>query len=107
MEQQVYKKVGRRYVPIGYSDGWTGFPAEGVWIVKKGDGIHSSECVLRLGELQDLQPAINLILGYKEELLKFFVQQRDEEKIFLQNISVNDFVLEMLKFISDEKRKSQ
>jgi len=107
MNQQVYKKVGRRYVPIGYSDGWTGFPVEGVWIVKKGDGIHSSECVLRLGELQDLQPAINLILGYKEELLKFFVQQRDEEKIFLQNISVNDFVLEMLKFISDEKRKSQ
>lgn len=24
MKSQVYKKVGRRYVPIGYSDGWAG-----------------------------------------------------------------------------------
>ena len=33
MNEQVYKKVGKRYVPIGYSDGWSGFPAEGLWAV--------------------------------------------------------------------------
>ena len=30
MKDQVYKKVGRKYIPIGYSDGWTGFPADGI-----------------------------------------------------------------------------
>lgn len=106
MEQQVYKKEGRRYKPIGYSDGWTGFPAEGVWIVQQKDGVHSSECILKIGEVQDLQPTANLILGYKEELIKFIAKECEAENINIYNISINEFVLKMLKEISDEALRS-
>ncbi len=99
MEQQLYKKVGRRYQPIGYRDGFSGFPAEGIWLVIRRDGEHSSECILRLGELRDMQPAVNLILAYKQELLKFLSDKRDKEEIFINNQTLNEFVLEMLRSI--------
>jgi len=102
MEQQVYKKEGRRYKPIGYSDGWRGFPAEGVWIVQRKDGVHSSECILKIGEVQDLQPTANLILGYKEELVNFILRQQEAGNINIYNTTINDFVTKMLKELPDE-----
>lgn len=104
MEQQLYKKEGRRYKPIGYNDGWSGFPAEGIWLVQRGDGAHSSECILRIGELQDMQPAVNLILGYKDQILKFLQDTKPfrNENIAIRNTSLNGFVLEMLKEITKQ-----
>lgn len=39
---EVYEKRGRRYVPIGY--GFTGFPADGIWLVQ--DGRANMTCLI-------------------------------------------------------------
>jgi len=99
MKEQAYKKVGKRYFPIGYSDGWTGFPADGIWLVQQKDGLKSEECILRIGELQDMQPAVNLILGYKEKILQYFEKNYDKN-VSIYNVTMNEFVIDMLKSIT-------
>jgi len=101
MKEQVYKKKGRKYIPIGYSDGWSGFPADGVWIVQKGDGVKSSECIMRIGELQDMQPAANLILEYKDKITNYLYESKYIE---VYNKSYNEFVLDMLKEITKREQ---
>ena len=32
--EDIYKKVGRRYYPIGIE--WSGFPMDGIWLVQNG-----------------------------------------------------------------------
>lgn len=54
MNQQLYKKVGRKYIPIGYSDGFTGFPAEGIWIVYSKPGIKSETCIAQVGKFEPI-----------------------------------------------------
>lgn len=98
MNEQVYKKVGRRYVPIGYSDGWSEFPTDGIWLVQSKDGHHSSECIMKIGDLESMQPATNLILGYKEKILKYIMD--NDNRILVSGITRNDFVLDMLKEIT-------
>lgn len=97
MKQQLYKKVGRRYIPIGYSDGFTGFPSDGIWLVQQKDGYNSSECIIKYEDLETAKPAINLILGYKDKIIKFI---QDNKNFIIFNKSINDFVLDMLKEIS-------
>ena len=97
MNQQVYKKVGRKYVPIGYSDGWTGFPSDGLWLVQQKDAHKSSECIIKIDELENIKPAVNLILEYKDKILKYFTSNPN---IRIYNISCNDLVLHMLKEIT-------
>jgi len=99
MDQQVYKKVGRKYVPIGYSDGWSGFPSDGIWIVQSKPGVKSSECIMKIGELENMQPAINLILGYKDKLIKYLISEMNKDLVIYDK-SVNEFVTKMLKEIS-------
>lgn len=98
MTEQVYKKKGRKYIPIGYSDGWTGFPADGIWIVQTKPGCKSSECIMQIGELESMQPAINLILGYKDKILDFI--ESNSDKIMLNNVTRAEFVETLLKEIS-------
>ncbi len=100
MNDQIYKKTGRRYVPIGPNDGFTGFPVDGIWLVQMKDECHSSECILRLGELQDMQPAVNLILGYKDKISKYLLTAQDEGKISIRGTNISDFVLKLLKEIT-------
>lgn len=103
MNEQVYKKVGRKYVPIGYSDGWSGFPTDGIWLVQGKDGHHSSECIMKIGDLESMQPAANLILGYKEKILDYlsnYHENNSKSMFSLYGISMNDFVLDMLKEIT-------
>ena len=102
MKEQVYKKKGRRYIPLGYSDGWSGFPTDGVWIVQQKDGCKSSECIMKLGELQDMQPAVNLILEYKDKITNYLYKNED---VHIYNKTYNEFVLEMLKEITKDETK--
>ena len=103
--QQYYKKQGRKYIPVGYNDGFQGFPSEGIWMVKKGDGLHSSECIIRLGELQDMQPAANLILGYKQKIIDFLLKESDNNNLHVFNKTLNEFTLQMLKEITKNDKK--
>lgn len=97
MEQQLYKKQGRRYVPIGYSDGFTGFPADGIWLVQQKDGCKSSECILKIDEVESMRPATDLIIEYKNKIIDYMMQSNHS---FVQGISMNEFVSNMLKEIT-------
>ena len=98
MNNQVYKKVGRKYMPIGYSDGWNGFPSDGIWLVQSKDGGTSSECIIKYEDLETAKPAVNLILGYKDKILDYI--SKNKNNINVSNTTINDFVLDMLKEIS-------
>jgi hypothetical protein len=43
---EVYKKVGGRYIPVGHE--WRGFPADGIWLVS--DGKSNMTCLIGLKE---------------------------------------------------------
>lgn len=92
----MYKKVGRKYVPIGWSDGFTGFPSDGFWLVQTKDGSHSSECIIKIDELENLKPAANLIYEYKDKICDYL----NENDYYNSAYSRNDFVLQMLKEIT-------
>ena len=88
----VYRKVGRRYKPVGYSDKWFGFPSDGLWLVQTKPGLKSSECIIKINELESIKPAANLILGYKDKLIE--ILQKNNNFV---NISANDLALQILK----------
>lgn len=97
MKEQVYKKKGRKYIPIGYSDGWSGFPSDGLWLVQTKPGFTSSECIIKIDELESIKPAANLILEYKGKIIKYL---QESDHINMQGISPGDFVLDLLKQIT-------
>jgi hypothetical protein len=71
----VYKKVGRKYVPIA-PEIWNGFPMDGIWIVKFNYGYEkSASCVSRLDNLPEPYPFYNMMMSRDEialELVKIF-----------------------------------
>ena len=94
MTTQLYKKKGRRYFPIGWSDGFNGFPSDGLWLVQQRDGVRSSECIIKIDELENLKPAANLIYEYKDKIGDFMLKNE------LSGSTINDYVLRMLKYIT-------
>jgi hypothetical protein len=96
MNEQLYKKKGRRYEPIGYSDGFTGFPSDGIWLVQQKDGHKSSECIIKIDELDSIRPAADLILGYQDKIIKYMAENR------AMNVSIYEYVNTMLKSISQK-----
>jgi len=95
---QVYKKTKKgKYKKLGYSDGWSGFPSDGIWLVTDGDGVHSSECIIKLDELETIKPAVNLIYEYKEQMIQYLSHN---DNVLLNGVSANELVLDMLKTIS-------
>lgn len=63
-ENEVYKKVGRKYVPLGYQ--WEGFPADGIWLVQNGK--KNMACLIGLKE--DVPIHALEYRQYKEELCR-------------------------------------
>jgi len=51
---------------------------------------------MKLGELENFQPAINLILGYKDKMIEYL--QKNNASLLYD--SRHDFVMKMLKGIS-------
>ena len=58
MEEQLYKKVGKKFVKIGFSDGWAGFPCDGIWMIETKPGVHSSTCVSKLSEISSIKKTL-------------------------------------------------
>jgi len=100
MNEQVYKKKGRKYIPIGYSDGFTGFPTDGFWLVQQKDGSKSSECIIKIDELESLRPAADLILEYKNKIIRYLAES---ENCKVYNVSYDAFVSKMLKEITNSR----
>jgi hypothetical protein len=72
MNSQLYKKEGRKYTPIGYSDGFTGFPCEGIWAVYGSNGGNSETCIAHVGKIKpvDYSLVASLIVDKKDACLK-------------------------------------
>ena len=72
MNNQLYKKEGRKYVPIGYSDGFTGFPSDGLWAVYTRPGCKSESCIAFAGKIKPVDYSLmaSLIVDKKEDCLK-------------------------------------
>jgi hypothetical protein len=94
MTEQLYRKKGRRYVPIGYSDGFNGFPSDGFWLVQQRDGVKSSECIIKIDDLENLKPAANFIYAYKDRIVDFMLKNE------VSSNSLNQYVLQMIKNIT-------
>lgn len=74
---QIYKKEGRKYIPIAYDD-FNGFPMDGVWLVKFENGHEkSASCISRLTDLPDPYPFHNMIMD-RDKLATFIVEQYEE-----------------------------
>ena len=71
MNGQVYKKVGRKYVQLGYSDNFTGFPADGLWVVYNRPGVKSSTCIANVGSIKPIDYSLlaSLIVAKEESCL--------------------------------------
>ena len=76
MNQQVYKKVGRKYIPISYSDGFTGFPLEGLWVVYRKPGQKTESCIAQVGQFQniDYSKLASLIKDKQDVVCKILMQ---------------------------------
>ncbi len=70
----LYRKSGSHYVEVGYE--FTGFPAEGIWIVQnKTHGRHET-LILKIGDVPNLYPYANLMLDV-DELGSLIADHRD------------------------------
>lgn len=78
MSEQVYKKVGRKYIKLGYEDGFTGFPSEGIWVVFGKPGCKSSSCIAFAGEFKAIDYSLlaSLTKEKEENCLKAFETAR-------------------------------
>jgi len=71
MSREVYVKVGRRYKKLGWE--FTGFPADGVWLVHDG---HNS-LIMKVGDLPDPMPLAQL-QRHKDTALKAIMDRANE-----------------------------
>lgn len=62
----LYKKNGKRYQAIG--EQFTGFPADGIWLVQTKEGGSSSRLIMKVGELLDPKPLIELEM-HRDEIV--------------------------------------
>ena len=70
-ENEVYKKVGRRYIPMGYM--WEGFPADGIWLVQNG----RQNMVCLIGLKEDVPIHAMAYRKYEQELCKYLMEKCD------------------------------
>jgi hypothetical protein len=85
MESQIYRKVGKKYVKIGPSDGWHGFPSQGLWIVQGKDGSKSESWLKKLTDIpEDIATYAKLRVRHDEictAISNFFTsKQKESEK---------------------------
>jgi hypothetical protein len=106
MDSQFYRKQGRKYIKVGFSDGFTGFPTDGVWLVQAKPGRHSSECLLKLGELPELYPFIQMAMA-KDDLIKFLAQKEEDYRKAGTRGTLDDRAKDILKFLSTLNTKKK
>jgi len=98
---QLYRKTKKgKYKKIGVADEWKGFPTDGFWLVKTKPGNKSSECIIKVDELDNLHPTADLIHEYKDEIVKYL---SDNKHVYLDGISYNKLVVDMIKSFALKK----
>lgn len=92
MAQELYRKVGKRYVPVG--EEFTGFPADGVWYVQ--NGMRSMTHLMKIGDLLDPRPLAELE-RYRPDACKALAQAMAKEN---RGISVDEIVSIIFKAVA-------
>lgn len=84
----MYKKVGRKYVPIGYSDNFNGFPSEGLWVVYNKPGVKSSSCIAQAGQFQPIDYSLlaSMIKEREAACLAAILQLRNRQEFTASDI---------------------
>jgi hypothetical protein len=116
----LYRNVSRgkrkKFVKVEpYQGDWRGFPCDGVWIVQARPNGHSSQCVLRIGELQDAYPFVQMAQNV-EDLASFILRWRDEQikktgkyengkLVSYTEPCTSDFAKDILKFLATLSKK--
>jgi hypothetical protein len=91
---QVYKKVGKRYLPIGYTDGFSGFPTEGIWAVFSKPGCKTRRCIAKVGEFKNMNYAdFGTIIKDKHDALCKIIAQNNKS---ISDIA-DEIIVELLK----------
>lgn len=80
-KETLYKKVGRRYQPVGIE--FSGFPANGIWFVLDG----RMSCMIRLDEIgKDLPLTAVTFREKKDDLAHYIARQLEDDS---QGYSIN------------------
>ncbi len=95
MSEKIYRKVGRRYQPVGIE--WVGWPCNGVWFV----GEARQSLIMRLGDLPDPMP-LAALETYRDAACRAVMRMMD--RWHQQPLSANDFVDEIFKEIAKERQ---
>ena len=96
MSDKVYRKEGKKYVPISFID-WHGFPCDGIWMVKFNSRTEkSASCVSRLGDLPDPYPFYNMRLDADQ--MATAISKIWER--YPSGISAYEFGYEMIQYLS-------
>lgn len=80
MNEQLYKKIGRKYEPIGYSDNFTGFPCDGIWVVYSKPGVKSEMCIGKVGEFKNIDYSLlsSLIKDKKDKCCEIIQNSKNK-----------------------------
>ena len=98
-EDQVYYKLGRRYIPFGPQE-WQGFPANGVWLVQIRGGHRSEELILKLGDLPELYPFAQMMVS-KNDLVKVIAG------VTAKQHSINDIATAVIIWLANGGRSDE
>ena len=75
--KDVYEKIGRKYIKLGYQ--FTGFPADGIWYVQ--NGRQSMSCLIGSGERVPVH-ALKYRM-YEKELCDLLMAPENRNKSFM------------------------
>lgn len=111
MNAQLYKREKGKYVKIGFSDGWLGFPCDGVWLVRSTPGCKSSSCIAKILEvpkaykISELKMRSNVMASAIVEYFDKKKEQWNKDKHFSYN--AQEIVDKILEKILIDDRKNQ
>ena len=86
----LYRKKGRRYEKIGYP--FEGWPADGIWLIHRREGVRSSRWITRIGDVPELYPFAQMQVSH-DALTKAFLDW--QPKSFSAS-NLADFVIDWL-----------
>ena len=98
----LYQKQGKKYVKVPWPSDWTGFPCDGVWLVRSMPGGTSSSCILQLGDIPELYPFARMMIQ-RDELANEINKIYDRHP---NGISACETATEIMRFLHIKDRQA-
>lgn len=81
MEETLYKKIGRRYKPVGFE--FSGFPADGIWLVLDG----RQSMIIRLDEVGKELPLTAVTFREKKHDLAMHLASQQADGLSINQVA--------------------